>query len=317
MPHSPLVSVVIIFLNAEEFIQEAIDSAFSQTYKRWELLLVDDGSKDASSTIARRCAEKSPEKVRYLHHPDHQNLDMPASRNLGITAARGEYVAFLDADDVWLPQKLERQVAILEANLEAALVYGRDQFWYSWTGDPGAIQRDILYPLGVPPNLVIQPPLLFGRFLRGQAITPCPTGILVRRAAFEHVGGFEESFRGIYNIYEDQAFYAKLCLALPVIAMDECLDRYRQHPNSSCAIVQKMGQDRAAREFFLNWLKGYLQERRVRDPRVWTALQMELWKHHHSSIDRTLNRLWKYISGAVFLWRELAIRKRYPGLFRR
>src|SRR5688572_6006241 len=104
MAYRPLVSVVIIFLDAEEFIQEAIDSVFSQTYEMWELLLVDDGSKDSSSMIARRYAEEFPAKVRYLHHHGHQNLDMPASRNVGITAARGEYIAFLDADDIWLPQ---------------------------------------------------------------------------------------------------------------------------------------------------------------------------------------------------------------------
>lgn len=291
MSDGPLVSVIIIFLNGEDFIQEAIESVFSQTYITWELLLVDDGSKDASSMIARRYAEELPDKVRYLHHSSYQNLGKPASRNAGITAARGEYIAFLDADDVWLPQKLERQVAILESHPEAALVYGLDQFWYSWTGDSEASERDFVHPLGVQPNLVINPPLLFRPFLTGQVITPTPTGILVRRAAFERVGGFEESFRGIYNIYEDQAFYAKLCLELPVIAMDECWDRYRQHPNSSCAVALRMGHHRAAREFFLNWLKGYLQEQEVRDPRIWMALQVELWKHRHPRMNWYLKRL--------------------------
>jgi glycosyltransferase involved in cell wall biosynthesis len=295
MSHGPLVSVIIIFFNAEEFIQEAIDSVFSQTYEMWELLLVDDGSKDASSMIARRYAEQFPEKVRYLHHPGYQNLDMPASRNVGITAARGEYIAFLDADDVWFSQKLERQLAILEANAEAVLVYGLDQYWYSWAADSGDSQRDFVYPLVVQPNLVIRPPLLFRPFLQGHVITPCPTGILVRRVACERVGGFEESFRGIYHIYEDQAFYAKLCLELPVIAMDECWARYRQHPNSSCAIAQRMGYSRDAREFFLYWLKGYLQERKVRDPQIWSALHVELWKHHHPHINWYLKRLRKYI----------------------
>src|SRR5215207_11709928 len=105
-----LVSSVMIFLNAEKFIEEAIESVFAQTYDNSELLLVDDGSTDDSTQIALRYAERDPEKVRYLEHPGHRNRGMSASRNLGVSHAEGEYVAFLDADDVWLPYKLQRQV---------------------------------------------------------------------------------------------------------------------------------------------------------------------------------------------------------------
>src|SRR5215211_6343875 len=109
----PLVSVVIPFLNAERFIQEAIESVFAQTYDNWELLLVDDGSNDGSTRIALEYAERNSGRVRYLQHPGHRNRGVSASRNLGISSARGEYIAFLDADDVWLPHKLEQQVEIL------------------------------------------------------------------------------------------------------------------------------------------------------------------------------------------------------------
>src|SRR5215475_5728613 len=101
MHDQPLVSVVIIFLNAECFIQEAIESVFAQAYPAWELLLVDDGSSDASTTIAQRYAEQHRHQVRCLEHPGHANRGMSASRNLGIRNARGPYIAFLDADDVW------------------------------------------------------------------------------------------------------------------------------------------------------------------------------------------------------------------------
>ena len=125
MKDKPLVSVIMIFLNAEKFIEEAIESVFTQSYDNWELLLVDDGSNDGSSTIARRYSEKYPEKVRYLEHDGHQNRGKSASRNLGINNSRGEYIALLDADDVFLPQKLEQQVEILESLPEAAMLYGR------------------------------------------------------------------------------------------------------------------------------------------------------------------------------------------------
>src|SRR5262245_29470593 len=106
----PLVSVIIIFLNAERFIQEAIESVFAQTYKHWELLLVDDGSTDGSTEIGRQYAAHDPEKVRYLEHEAHENRGMSASRNLGIRDARGKHIAFLDADDVWFSNILAEQV---------------------------------------------------------------------------------------------------------------------------------------------------------------------------------------------------------------
>ena len=84
MSNKPLVSVIVIFFNAEKFIQEAIESVFAQTYDAWELLLVDDGSTDESLAIAQRCAKQYSGKVRHLEHAGQQNRGMSASRNLGI-----------------------------------------------------------------------------------------------------------------------------------------------------------------------------------------------------------------------------------------
>ena len=109
----PLVSIVVIFLDAEAFIEEAIESVLAQTYRHWELVLVDDGSSDGGSEIARRYAASHADRIRYIEHDRHQNRGMSASRNAGIREARGEYIAFLDADDVWFAEKLEHQVAIL------------------------------------------------------------------------------------------------------------------------------------------------------------------------------------------------------------
>jgi glycosyltransferase involved in cell wall biosynthesis len=117
------VSVIIIFLDAERFIREAIESVFAQTHDNWELLLVDDGSTDGSRSFALRYAEEHPDKVRYLEHANRQNKGMSASRNLGIANAKGEYIAFLDADDVWLPNKLEHQVTILPGTFATYVEY--------------------------------------------------------------------------------------------------------------------------------------------------------------------------------------------------
>lgn len=149
MSSKPLVPGIIIFLNAQKFIEEAIQSVFAQTYDNWELLLVDDGSTDESTEIAQRYAEKYPEKVRYLDRENHQNLGISAARNLGIANAKGEYIAFLDADDIWLPNKLEQQLAILEAQPEATMLYGSTTLWYWWTDDSEDSQGDRIPDRGV------------------------------------------------------------------------------------------------------------------------------------------------------------------------
>jgi glycosyltransferase involved in cell wall biosynthesis len=283
MSSKPLVSGIIIFLNAEKFIEEAIESVFAQTYDNWELLLVDDGSTDKSTKIALRYAEQHPGKVRYLEHGGHQNRGMSASRNLGISNAKGEYIAFLDADDIWLPPKLERQVAILEAQPEAAMVYGSTQMWYSWTGNPEDIQRDRGRKLGVQSNILVKPPRLLTLFLRRDAETPATCGIMVRREVCKDIGGFEETFSGMY---EDQAFFAKVCLKVPVFVEGGCWDRYRQHPNSCCYVAMEAGEydlklPHPAHLIFLNWIAEYLSQQEVKDTEVWKALQKAIWPYSH------------------------------------
>jgi glycosyltransferase involved in cell wall biosynthesis len=285
MRNQPLVSVVIIFLNAGRFIQEAIESVLGQTYSSWELVLVDDGSSDGSTAIAHHYARRYPERVRYLEHAGHANLGMSASRNLGIRDAHGPYIAFLDADDVWFLNTLEEQVAILEAHPEAAMVYGPIQWWYSWTGKPEDRERDYVERLGVPSDAVIRPPGLLPLFLRDKAAVP--SGVLVRREIVEWVGGFEEAFRGEY---EDQVFCAKVCLNAPVFASGQCWYRYRQHPDSCVLRGQQTGETYGERLRFLNWLAMYLSEQKARERGVWRALELEFWRYRHPGAFRLLRR---------------------------
>jgi glycosyltransferase involved in cell wall biosynthesis len=271
MNNPPLVSIIIIFLNEERFLSEAVESVLIQTYDKWELFLVDDGSSDGSVSIAQQYAERLPEKIKYLQHGGHANKGMSASRNLGILHANGSYLAFLDADDVWLPQKLERQTAILEAYPEAGMVYGRSLWWHSWTGKTEDCPRDFMYEVGVPIDRVIEAPRMFEPFFLTQSASiPTPTNILVRRETVEELGGFEESFRGMY---EDQAFYAKVCLAASIIVSDECWDHYRQHPESISTVAAKNGQDIKARLFFLDWLAGYIESKGFQGTDLWHTLR--------------------------------------------
>lgn len=267
------VSVIMPFLNAEPFIQEAIESVLAQTYGAWELLLVDDGSTDGSTDVALRYTEKQPRRVRYLAHEDHQNRGISASINLGVANARGEYIALLDADDAWLPRKLEHQVPMLDAHPEAGMLYSNSLYWFSWTGDPADQGRDFLPPLGVPTNTLLQPLELLTRALRGEAPLPCPCSILLRRAAVERVAGFEESFRAGFT---DQAFYTKLLLAAPVFVAEGSWDKYRQHPASTCAVLRDAGEINAKRLVYLQWAARYFVSQGMAHTEAYWIIRDEL-----------------------------------------
>jgi len=274
----PLVSGIIIFLNAEKFIEEAIQSVFDQTYENWELLLVDDGSSDRSPEIARHYIAQFPEKVKYLEHPGHENRGMSAARNVGVRHAQGKYVAFLDADDIWLPHKLQQQVTILESIPEAAMMYGRTLFWHSWTGKPEYMDKDWMTDVGVEWNTLIQPHALLKLFLEKEGSVASTCSVLIRREVFEKYGGFEDEFR---TMYEDMVFYTKVFLHEPVFVSGQCWDKYRQHKENSCSVAIDNGifnpyKPNPARGRFLQWVESYLSQHAAEGTDVWHIVQQQL-----------------------------------------
>jgi glycosyltransferase involved in cell wall biosynthesis len=317
MSEQPLISVIIPFMNAGPFLEETIRSVLAQSYARLELLLADDGSQDASTATARRYESEHPGRVRYLEHPGHANLGVCASRNLGIRHARGQLIAFLDADDVWLPHKLERQVAILHSQPEAMMVYGPSRKWFSWTGRAEDAGRDKVYDLGIPADVLMRPPSLLALCLERRAITPCPSNILMRREAVERVGGFEESFRGRLQHCEDQAFLAKVYAAVPVFVSGECWDLYRQHPESCSSKAKSSGEGFTVWGFYLNWLEAYLTKQNVRDERVWKALGKELAPYRTADRSKLQTAARRSIGQLKSVLRQIARHSLPPAVRRR
>jgi SAM-dependent methyltransferase len=257
------VSVVLPFLNAGPFLDEAIQSVRGQTYESWELLLVDDGSSDASTEIARATAAADPDRVRYFRHA--KSRGMSASRNAGVDEARGELIAFLDGDDAWLPEKLAEQVAILETFPEAAMVYGPVELWRSW-----ADGTDELSIPNVDLDRLVRPPELLARHLRSEGPTITPA--LLRRSIVAGLR-FDETFTGMF---EDQVLFAKIALREPIFVSSRCWYRWRQHTGSACATSLREGRYAADKLVFLGWLSAHVKSSGIDDRDVWASIQSQL-----------------------------------------
>lgn len=250
---TPRVAVVMPVRNAAATLGDAIASVRAQTFRDWELLVVDDGSTDEGPAIAARAAAEDPERIRCLG-PDPGRQGAAAARNRGIRAARGELIALLDADDLYRPGKLAADLAGFEADPGAVWVVRASRWIYE--GMPG---RDWTERPGLWTGRSYEPPRLLRRMiLQGIGDVPSTCGVMMRRDVVQAVGGFEERFR----LYEDQALWAKLMIAGRTHVGAGCDALYRQHPGSTSAAAVAAGdyhptRPHAARRAFLEWLGDY------------------------------------------------------------
>ena len=281
----PRVSVICIFLNEERFLAEAVESVLAQTYGDYELHLIDDGSTDGSTQIAHDYERRFPGRIRYFDHAGHANRGMSAARNLGLAHARGEFITFIDADDVWRPRKLIEQLAILDAHPEVGMVCGTVNYWASWEGG-----EDQLIPTGGRLDAISAPPdTTLSLYPFGTAAAPGITDVMVRRAIIEAVKGFEEPFTGMY---EDQAFFAKIYLETKVYFSRLVWFDYRLHADSCLSRAHRDGGYAEARRHFLDWFAGYLE---LREPAGQAAIRRALagarWRLAHPIIAGAERRL--------------------------
>ena len=272
MPH---ISIILPFFNAQAFLAEAVDSVIAQTFGDWELLLIDDGSADGSGAIAQRYADADPHRISLLHHEGGRNRGLPASRNLGLDRARAEWVALLDADDVWRPTKLARQAEIVVHHPQAAMIFGKSEYWHDWA--PGNGLSNVVPPLA-PTGLHFPPALLCMTYPLGPGGSPCPSNLVFRREAARQLGGFVEEFAGPW---EDIAFISKMLLHWPAYVSDECWDRYRVHASSMSARARETGAEAQGRRFYFSWLETYLRASAVDDARVWKRYRAKTWEFRH------------------------------------
>jgi glycosyltransferase involved in cell wall biosynthesis len=180
MKESPLVSVIIPVYNYDRYLGEAIESVLSQTCRRLEVIVVDDGSTDQSGEVARSFDDRG---VRYCHQ-DHAGIG-PA-RNSGVELAQGEFIAFLDADDRWPEEKTERQLRAFESDPALEMCFGQAVQLQNGLEWEAAVKEKKLPAAGLVPGMV-------------------PGTMLIKRAAFFRVG----KFQGDWKVGEFIDWYAR------------------------------------------------------------------------------------------------------------
>ena len=202
---SSKVSILTTVYNREKYLAACIESVLSSSYQDWELIIVDDVSKDTSLDIAKRYEQKDPRIKVYIND---KNLGDYPNRNKAASYATGKYLKYLDADDIIYPHGLEVMAHTMEQFPEAAL------------GISQKVVEDVKpYPF------IMQPKETFTReFLQRGVLGLGPTGTIIRRDVFEKLGGFT----GTRYIGDTEMWY-KIALTYPVVKMEDELVFWRQH----------------------------------------------------------------------------------------
>jgi glycosyltransferase involved in cell wall biosynthesis len=206
---SPLVSVVIPAYNTARTVRATVESALEQTISDLEVIVVDDGSADETASVVLAIED---DRVRLVRQP---NGGVAAARNAGIRESRGQWVAFLDSDDVWLPYKLERQLAVLDAHPDVLAVQAGAYF-----------VDDELRVLRV--RRCTQPRNILLTFLRFQNLPNAASTWVVAREMFDRMGMFDTELA----ILEDWEMSLRIARYCNPICIPEPLSMYRVHPGN-------------------------------------------------------------------------------------
>ncbi len=226
----PLVSVIIPAYNADYFIGRTLNSVLGQTYPHFEVIVVDDGSRDRTAEIVRSFTRQDP-RIQLIQQ---SQQGVSAARNLGIARSQGLYIAPLDADDIWYPQKLEKQVDRLEASdLSVGLVYA----WSSYIDIEGKIVGK--YPAAqlCQPEGEVLIALVFSNFVDNGS------NPLIRRSCLERIGGYRSHLQNQKLDYcEDWDLYLRIAEHYRFGLVPEYLIGYRQSLTSATSNCPKIEQ---------------------------------------------------------------------------
>lgn len=278
------VSVVIPAYNAARFLPEAIASVRAQTRPVAEIIVVDDGSADNTQQVI----ESLGEGITYLRQ---SNAGVSATRNRGMALAQGEYIAFLDADDRWLPNKIEKQLAIFHAHPDVALV-ATDR------SDVGPQDQLLLASLFERQSILDEFTRLAGNpipqgFRRIVEVNFLPTSsVVVRKAALDEVGGFATDIR--YG--EDMELWARIAAKYQIVCLPEVLVHYRLHDTNATQATERLLSDMVrVMERIRGW-GGDKMRAEGMDPEAMVARnlwELGYWHFHQGNPSQARSALWR------------------------
>ena len=220
---TPMVSVIIPAYNCASFIDDTLESVYRQRYKNWELILVDDGSTDNTKAVLA----PHMNRIRYYFQG---NQGTAAARNAGLEKARGEVVAFLDHDDLWLPEKLELQVRAMQTWRDCGLVF-TDGKSFDESGIRGNSLiskrlREWIRLHGTPDALVAKGWLAREFFFLNQITSA--SSVMARKECIDNVGGFDEAI----SVADDYDLWLRVSLRYPIVLLLSCLYLWRVREDS-------------------------------------------------------------------------------------
>ncbi|EMY69435.1 glycosyltransferase family 2 protein [Leptospira vanthielii] len=212
MNQKPLISIIMNCYNSATYLKEAIDSVFAQTYSNWEIIFWDNQSTDESAEIFKSYKDK---RCQYFYAPEHTTLG--EARNLAVMKVSGEWIGFLDCDDIWLPEKLERQIWVANEYNSKSVIYGKMKL-ISETHTINIKRMNKKYEKQVLPSGEIFLELLKDNFI------PLSAGLIYKETYFL-VGGISNK----YKQAEDYEIFIKIARIFPIYAIQETLIFYRLH----------------------------------------------------------------------------------------
>lgn len=292
----PHVSVIVPAFQAAATLREAIGSVRDQTFDNWEVVIYDDGSTDATRTVAEGLAAESPGRVRVFAAPD-GNRGPAEATNAAVAHARADLLLLVNADDIIRPTLLEERLALLQRFPDAVMAWGPAEYF-------GEGIQSYKQPIQLGPGDVYHPPgSLVELLIRDQRGTPCTTGTVLNKAAYEEVGGLEEGLRR----GEDIALSLKIASRYPIVYDDRPLFLYRRHPGSSTSRANRSG-DRAGWDLdFGRWVLHFVRREGI-GGRAELAAEVQFINALHRFLDG---------QGRLSSRRSLARGLREEGLLRR
>jgi len=244
------VTVIIPLYNARDVIRQTVESVLAQTWKDYEIVVIDDGSSDGSGDIVKEFGDR----IRYFRQT---NAGVAKARNRGIAESKGQYIALLDHDDLWHPTKLEKQVFVLNQRPEIGMVIT----------DVAHIDREGK-PMGIIGRGHNTSETFARLFVRGYV--PTPSAAMIRKAALDEVGGFDESFHSAG--LDDHDLWPRIAESYEIFCIPEPLTYHRNRETKPAGIgldhrsilipklLKRFGQDPAKRRYLVRERAAYLSD---------------------------------------------------------